>query len=55
MEPLEVEPGRIRGARGSDRLERSSRLDGWDGMGSDSRSMRLELFVPRLRVSLSPP
>jgi hypothetical protein len=46
----------IVGARGVERVDRSSRLDGWveTGGSSVSQSIRLPL-VPRLRVSLSPP
>lgn len=45
----------VQGARGADRVDNSSRLEGWVEAGSSvSRSIRFPL-VPKFRVSLSPP
>ena len=55
LEAVEV-GGRTVGWSGVDRVERSSRLEGWVEAGSSvSRSSRLEEGGWRFRVSLSPP
>ncbi len=53
MRGVDVET--VQGARGADRVDSSSRLEGWVDAGSSvSRSIRFPL-APRFRVSLSPP
>lgn len=57
MRGVEVDAGveTVQGARGADRVDSSSRLEGWvDAGNSVSRSIRFPL-APRFRVSLSPP
>ena len=52
---VELAGGRTTGCSGVDSVDSSSRLEGWLGGSSVSRSSRLEVGDSRLRVSLSPP